>query len=143
MSDRQLFWSMVLGAGAVLILGACASSLPTAPSQITNGVAIYEHADYAGESALITEDIKDLKGVKGPCRKPASDGDGDVDIGWSDCISSIRVAPGWRATLYRDDGFKGEQLELTSDAHNLSEMPGGCSKGGFNDCATAIRVFRP
>jgi hypothetical protein len=141
MSDRQLFWSTVVGAGAVLILGACASSLPTAPSQVTNGVAIYEHADYAGESALVTEDIKDLKDVKGPCRKPSSDG--DEDIGWSDCISSIRVAPGWRATLYRDDGFKGEQLELTSDAHNLSEMPGGCSKGGFNDCATAIRVFRP
>ena len=115
-------------------------SLPTAPSELTTGVAIYEHANYAGESALISEDLKNLKNVKGPCRKPSDDG--DEDTGWSDCLSSIRVAPGWRATLYRDDGFRGEQLEVTTDVPNLTQASGRCPKGGFNDCATAIRVGR-
>ena len=127
---------------ALLMFFACESdpSLPTVPGEITTGVAIYEHADYGGASALVTEDLKDLKNVQGPCRKPSDDG--EEDIGWSDCISSIRVAPGWRATLYKDDGFKGEQLEITADVPNLTNRPGNCSKGGFNDCATAIKVFR-
>ena len=55
----------------------------------------------------------------------------------------VRIAPGWRAVLYRDDGFKGEQLEITADVPNLTQAVGRCSKGGFNDCVTSIRVFRP
>ena len=62
---------------------------------------------------------------------------------WNDCISSIRLAPGWRATLYRDDDFTGDRLEITEDLPNLEQvMPRGCNKG-FNDCTTSIRVFAP
>ena len=133
--------SRAIAVGLVTVVAACgASSLPTVPSELTSGVAIYEHADYAGESALLTEDVKDLKEVKGPCAM--EDGENTVDR-WNDCISSIRVAPGWRATLFRDDGFKGEQFEVSGDVPNLQQVTGGCSKGGFNDCVTAIRVFRP
>jgi hypothetical protein len=103
---------------------------------------VYEHAHYAGESAVVTEDIKNLSRLKGPCVGRGDDGE-ETDVGWSDCISAIRVAPGWRATLYRDDGFKGQQLTITADVPSLTAMPCRCPKGGFNDCASAIRVFRP
>ena len=133
--------SRAIAVGLFTALAACgASSLPTAPSELTSGIAIYEHADYRGESALLTEDVKDLKDVKGPCAM--DEGENVVDR-WNDCISSVRVAPGWRATLFRDDGFKGEQFEVSGDVPNLQQVAGGCSKGGFNDCVTAIRVFRP
>jgi hypothetical protein len=131
-------------AALLLVLG-CQKSLPTAPSELTGGVVVYEHADYLGKSAHITEDTKDLKDFKGPCVEFESDGAGSgttKDV-WNDCISSIRVAPGWRAVLYRDDDFDGDQLQLTEDTPNLQRAGGDCSKGGFNDCATSIRLFRP
>ncbi|HVH54656.1 MAG TPA: hypothetical protein VM791_00275 [Vicinamibacterales bacterium] len=129
-----------IATGAALFLVACGlEELPTVPGELTTGIAIYEHADYAGASALITEDIKDLKDVEGPCEKSSGD---DVDETWNDCISSIRLAPGWQATLFRDDGYEGEQLEVTGDIPNLELVMGRCEKGGFNDCVTAIRVFR-
>ena len=133
-----------LAAGLLLLLFGCDGypSFPTAPAEITSGVAVYEHADYAGESALITEDQKNLKEVQGACGVQSDEGDSGK-VGWSDCISSVRIAPGWRAILYRDDGYKGEQLEITADVPNLTQAAGSCSKGGFNDCVTSIRVFRP
>jgi hypothetical protein len=135
--------SRVVPLAAILTFGCGGHlSFPTAPAELTSGVAIYEHADYAGESAVITEDQKNLKDVLGPCGEH-SDENGSGEIGWSDCMSSVRIAPGWRAILYRDDGFKGEQLEVTGDVPNLTQRPGTCSKGGLNDCVTSIRVFRP
>ena len=133
-----------LAFGALLVLFGCDGypSFPTAPAEITSGLAVYEHADYGGESALITEDQKNLKDVEGACGVHSDESD-TGEVGWSDCISSVRIAPGWRAVLYRDDGYKGEQLEITADVPNLMQAAGGCSKGGFNDCVTSIRVFRP
>ena len=129
---------------ALLLLSGCDGypSFPTAPSELTSGIALYQHADYAGESAVITEDQKNLKEVLGPCGDQ-SDENASGEVGWSDCLSSVRIAPGWRAILYRDDGFKGEQLDVTADVPNLTQKPGTCSKGGLNDCVTSIRVFRP
>jgi hypothetical protein len=135
------YLSVATSAAMLMLLAGCgASSLPTVPSDLTSGVAIYEDANYNGGSALVTEDVKDLKDVKGPC--PQSSGE-TVENRWNDCISSIRVSPGWRATLYVDDGFEGAQLEVTADTPNLEHVAGGCSKGRFNYCVTAIRVFRP
>jgi hypothetical protein len=130
--------------GALVLLIACQKSLPTAPSDLTFGVVVYEHAGYQGASAHITTDIADLKNFKGPCVKTDSSGPpGSISSRdeWNDCISSIRVAPGWAARLYKDDGFDGDQLEVTADISNLTDVPGNCSKGGFNDCATAIKIF--
>ena len=139
---NRLSWPVTAAAlSAVLFLTGCgATELPTAPGELTTGIAVYEHSNYGGESALISEDIKDLKDVKGPCEKSSGD---DVQETWNDCISSVRLAPGWRATLYRDDGYKGEELTVSGDIPNLQAVAGDCPKGGFNDCVTAIRVFRP
>jgi hypothetical protein len=55
----------------------------------------------------------------------------------------VRVAPGWRATLYRDDGYRDDALEITSDTPNLQLITQhDCPKDGLNDCVTSIRVRR-
>ena len=134
-----------LASGALLLLFGCEGlpSFPTAPAELTSGVAVFEHADYGGESALITQNQENLKEVEGACGDQSDENVASGEVGWSDCISSVRIAPGWRAVLYRDDGFKGDQLEITADVPNLTQSAGRCSKGGFNDCVTSIRVFRP
>jgi hypothetical protein len=88
------------------------------------------------------QDIDDLKDFKGPCIKYEG-GNGTVPLSstdsWDDCISSVRVAPGWRATLYGDNNFKGMRLEVEGDLMNLRFVPGG----DFNDGVSSIRVVRP
>ena len=126
---------------AGLLLSGCMKNLPTAPSELTNGVTIYEHADFAGASALVTEDLGDLKNFNGPC--PGEDLDTSVGSpNWNDCMSSLKVAPGWRVTIYTNDDFKGESFDATSDVPNLALVRGSCGKGGMNDCITSIRIGR-
>ena len=60
---------------------------------------------------------------------------------WDDCISSVKVMPGWSATLYRDTNYKGASVTITSDTPNLKALA-GCGKDGFNDCVSSIRVAR-
>jgi hypothetical protein len=146
MLARIAHLAFVLG---LVTLPGCEERLPTAPSDLVTGVVVYEHADYAGKSAHITSDIAYLHDdLRGPCLKvvgpnlpplaPAS-----VEDGWDDCISSIRVAPGWGAILYMDRDFNNDQLHVTEDIPNLTHVPGRCAKGGFNDCVTSIRLNRP
>lgn len=82
--------------GFVLPLLACQKSLPTAPSELTTGITIYQHADYLGESAHVTADIKDLKDFKGPCERIEYSGAPGSPVEthheWDDCISSVRVS---------------------------------------------------
>ncbi|HET9371336.1 MAG TPA: hypothetical protein VFO19_13850 [Vicinamibacterales bacterium] len=125
---------------AALTYGCDDNTLPTAPTDLTEGVVIYEHANFMGRSAHLTSDVRNLRDFDGPCAH--GDGD-DVAEVWDDCASSIRVAPGWRAILYVDDDFDGQQLTVTTDVENLVFSPGTCDKGGFNDCTTSIRVTRP
>lgn len=130
--------------GSVLA-ASCVHSLPTAPSDVTTGLIIYLEANFLGSSALITKDIADLKDYKGPCILADSGGPygGTAEYRWNDCVSSIRIASGWRATVYRDDHFKGESLEITADVPNLQLVRGSCPHNGMNDCITPIRVFAP
>ena len=122
---------------ALAMLTGCEMTLPGAPSELTTGIVIYEHANYLGESAHITKDIRDLRNVdRGPCRTEDSSN-------WNDCVSSVRIAPGAQATLYRDPSFNGESLELTGDVANLQLVKGTCPHEGLNDCVTSIRIGRP
>jgi hypothetical protein len=88
-----------LGLAALVFQLACwaPDGLPLAPSELTTGVVLYEHADYAGLSAHVTESVRHLDDFAGPCRKEVDSGSTTYtyDV-WDDCISSIRVAPGWR-----------------------------------------------
>jgi hypothetical protein len=114
-------------------------TLPSAPSDLTTGIVIFEHANYLGRSAHVTTDIEDLRDYKeGPCETDSESGPD-----WNDCISSVRIAPGWRATLYRNPDFKGESVEAASDLSNLQLEKGTCDHDGLNDCITSIRLHRP
>jgi hypothetical protein len=120
-------------------------TLPTAPSDLLAGLVIYEHANFLGRDAHITADISDLKEFDGPCKHESTSGSPPTtttSYDWNDCVSSARVAPGWVATLYRDDDFKGQSFEVTSDASNLQVVPGSCDHDGLNDCVTSIRIAR-
>lgn len=134
--------ALIVIAIAVCSVAGCEETLPSGPSELTTGVTIYMHADYGGDSAHITQDIKHLRDFKGPCEFGGGGPDDDRRETWDDCISSIRVAPGWRAVVFRDGEFTGDRLEVTSDIPNLERVSGRCDKGGFNDCVTSIRVTR-
>src|SRR3954469_8464514 len=91
-----------------LLVASCdQQSLPAAPSEVTSGVTLYEHANYLGDSALLTRSSDDLRDYAGPCAHSDSSGTtGVTTFDWEDCISAVRIAPGWRATLYRNRNYK-------------------------------------
>ena len=81
-------------AAATIAHGCTHPELPMAPSVLTEGIILYEHANFLGNSAHITSDIPNLGKFKGPC---VHDNGDSVDRDWNDCVSSVRVAPGWIA----------------------------------------------
>ena len=111
--------------------------LPMGPSPLTTGIILFEHANFLGSSAHITGDIPDLREFRGPC---VHDDGNSVSRDWNDCVSSVRIAPGWRATIYKDTGYRDDSLEITADVPNLQLVNGDCDKGGLNDCVSAVRV---
>jgi len=139
MTNRSLFVRGV--AIAALTAAACngLKDLPLEPTELTRGLIVYEHANFLGYASHVTADISDLSKFKGPCEHEDSDGATFYD--WNDCISSVKVAPGWTATLYRGTGFKDDSIVLTADAGNLQDFTQhDCPKTGLNDCVSSIRV---
>jgi hypothetical protein len=106
---------------------------------------VYANPDFGGASAHITHGISDLADFVGPCRHSRDSADPD-DLGahvyydWDGCISSVRVAPGWRATLYRRAGYRGESLDVAVDMPYLDSVPGTCPRGGLDNCLSSVRV---
>lgn len=118
--------------------GCTPEELPMAPSALTDGIILYEHANFLGNSAHLTADIADLRDFQGPCLH----GDDASSRDWNDCVSSVRVAPGWRAILYRDPDYHDDSLEITDDVSNLQLVRADCDRGGLNDCVSSVRVRR-
>lgn len=139
-SSSQSRATMTIGVELLLLVG-CWDDLPNAPPELTAGIVVYERTGYRGESAHITTDVSDLSDFRGPCEHTIFNGEEDeVYYDWEDCISSVRVAPGWRATLYRDSGYERDSVNLISDLPDLKLVPGECSQGGFSHCVSSIRV---
>lgn len=67
------------------------------------GVTLFLDNDFEGRNETFYRDIRNLD---------------DTPIG-NDNASSVRVAPGCRATLYRDSDFRGKSTVLTGDASSL------------------------
>lgn len=119
--------------------GCSPDELPMAPSDFTTGIIVYEHANFLGNSAHLTADTPDLRDFRGPCLH----GDDASNRDWNDCISSVRVAAGWRATLYRDPDYHDDALEITADVPNLQLVrEHDCPHDGLNDCVSSVRVRR-
>jgi len=115
---------------ATLVVG-CSSS-PSSPTE--KALTLFVDRDYGGSWHDVTGDEPNLSHVLGPCDK------GDYASGtYDDCISSIRVTPGWVATGYRDRNYSGPTFEITADIPNLRDIHGVCDHG-FDDCLSSIRV---
>ena len=135
--------TLIAGVCALLALACGSQKLPTAPDELTEGIVIYKDRDFKGKSAYVATDIPDLRSYSGPCEVSSDNGDGTTSStnSWDNCISSIRVAPGWRATIYGDTKYRGGTLEITGDVADLRRVPGTCGEG-LNDCVSSIRVSR-
>ena len=127
-----------MGVLAACVLAACAGMTSLGPTPPGEGIVIYLHADFAGPSQALNTDVPDLGRVDGAC----SDGGEGEEPSWSDCISSVKVMPGWTATLYRDKNYKGASVAVTADTPSLRDVRGPCDKDSFNDCVSSIRVAR-
>ena len=119
-----------------LLLTSCESLEPLGPTPLDEGIVIYLNSGYRGVSQQVGADVEDLGEVEGPCG--ASEG----GLGtWNDCISSVRVLPGWNARIYGDKNYRGAVLDVTGDVPDLSKVHGSCSDS-YNDCISSIRVFK-
>jgi len=131
---------------AALLAARCQDELPAAPDVLVEGITIYEHAGFSGGSALLTSDVDDLEMFKGPCEHVSYGGSpyysSSTSYDWNDCISSIKVAPGWRATVFVDAGFHEDWLDVTADVEDFAKVRGYCSGDTWNDCISSIRVRR-
>ena len=79
-------------------------------------VTVYEHTNFNGKNYTYYEGFHTL---------PAKFG--------NDILSSIKVSPGWKVTLYEHNQERGRKLELTSSSDNLMTL-------NFNDMASNILV---
>lgn len=122
---------------AVIVGAACGSIPALGPTPADQGIVIYVHADFAGPSQALNVDVADLGKVQGSC---SSGAEGETPT-WADCVSSVKVLPGWSATLYRNANYKGDSVSVTVDTPNLKTLRGPC-KDTFNDCVSSIRVTR-
>jgi len=121
----------------MLSLGmACETLEPLGPTPVDQGVLIYLNSGYRGVSQQVGADVDDLGKIEGPCG--ASEGGTGT---WNDCISSIRVLPGWSARIYGDKNYRGAVLEVTADVPDLKQVHGSCS-GSYDDCISSIRVIK-
>ena len=129
---------IAMGVLVAFVLAACESVMSLAPTPPGEGIVIFLNVDFGGPSQALNVDVPDLGKVEGACSKG---GEGETPT-WSDCISSVRVNPGWAATLYRDKDYKGASVMVTADTPNLRDLRGACNKDSFNDCVSSIRVAR-
>ncbi len=131
----------------LMLLAGCSD--PTDPVP-TSGIIVFARADYGGPYRTFVDDVLDLKRVED---KPQPDAEDCADkfFGqerWTDCISSIRVADGWQAVVYRHDTFRGDSLTVTFDIPDLSQIQLQSSPDearapwSWDDQISSIRVWR-
>jgi len=124
---------------AVFVAAAACGSVPSlGPTPPGEGIVFYLHADFTGPSQALNVDVPNLGKVQGSC---SSGGEGEMPH-WGDCISSVKVMPGWKAILYRDENYRGASVVVDADIPNLRDVRGPCDNDSFNDCVSSIRVAR-
>jgi peptidase inhibitor family I36 len=133
------WYAIPAGVVVALVVAGCGGLTALGPTPADQGIVIYVNADFAGPSQAVNVDVPNLEQVQGSCSK----GQEGEQPTWSDCISSVKVLPGWSATLFRDADYKGPSVTLTADTPNLRDLSGPCGRDGFNDCVSSIRVSHP
>jgi len=129
---------VVCAIGVLLCLSACGGGPePLGPTPVNQGIIVFMHSGFRGTSQQIGADVTDLNHVEGPCNIGEDSNSGT----WNDCISSVRVLPGYSARLYGDKNFRGAILEVTGDVPDLGALRGDCS-GSYDDCISSIRVVK-
>jgi hypothetical protein len=128
----QVIVAIAMTIGAI----GCESPEPLGPTPVDQGVIVYLNSGYRGVSQQVGADVDDLGKIEGPCS--ASEGGTGT---WNDCISSIRVLPGWHARIYGDKNYRGAVLEVTADVPDLARVHGSCSDS-YDDCISSIRVIK-
>lgn len=128
---------VVSAATLALALCGCQGRSLLGPTPVDQGIIVFMHSGFRGTSQQLGTDVSDLGKVQGPCGGDES----ESSRTWNDCISSVRVLPGWGATLYGDKNFRGAALEIAEDVADLGARVGSCS-GSYDDCISSIRVYR-
>ena len=116
-------------------------TLPGAPSNLTAGIVIFQHANYVGKSAYVERDIPDLSKPEGPCEHESGGEYSTTSYDWDDCVSSIRVSPGTRAVVFVNTNFQGFGRTIDQDVPNLQLLLGPCTEASLNDCVSSIRIM--
>jgi len=87
-------------------------------SATASGVTIYKDANYQGHSQVLAVGRYDLN---------------QIAIG-NDTLSSIRIPPGLKVTLWEHSGFGGKSVTFSSDTSYVGNA--------YNDWASSIEVWR-
>lgn len=130
----------------LMMLAACEGS-PIDPTGLvpSTGILVFARADYRGPYRNFVRDVSDLKLVDDEPQPAASECASKIfgQEFWTDCVSSIRVADGWRAVVYQHDTFRGDSLTVTSDIPDLSRIPlPSDSTWTWDEVISSIRVLR-
>jgi hypothetical protein len=115
----------------VTVAAGCDDNGPTTPTGTT--VIIYQDTNFRGDSHAVPISQPNLDDVPG-CGGPGSD--------WNDCISSIRVPPGWSITIFDEDNYTGNSATLTADTPDLHNVRGPCGDD-WDDCIASMQVRQP
>jgi len=135
----------------LMLLAGCEGS-PVDPIDPVSsaGILVFARADHRGPYRSFVRDVSDLSLVDDEPQPAASDCASKIfgQEHWTDCVSSIRVADGWRAVVYVHDTFGGDSLTVTSDIPDLSRIPlpplgiPQDSIRNWDDVISSIRVLR-
>ena len=145
MTAQRTFTASLL---ALMVFAGCGSDpVGLAPVE---GVTVFARIHYEGPRRTFLHDVTDFKMVRDN-PQPDEDECADKLFGqeqWTDCISSISVAPGWQAIVFVHDTFGGDSLIVTSDMPDLRQIsrPAPENRPGlsltWDDGISSMRVMR-
>jgi hypothetical protein len=95
---------------------------------------MYEDPRFKRAFIVLTADVPDVDDLEDGCPVGWAN-----TLNWDHCVSSIRVAPGWTATIYEHRRYGGASLTIKSDVEDLDDLGGPCGDD-WDDCISSLRV---
>jgi hypothetical protein len=134
MEKMRFFRRLTLGCAILLVTAVVACD--NDQTGATEGITLFEHPNFEGDSITLAGGFADFDDLRGPCNATST-----TSGNWDDCPSSIRVDPGWRGTIFEDPDYQGEGLELLADIADLENVRGPCGDD-WDDCIAAAEPKR-